>query len=145
MAMLAFCGYNMGDYFAHWLDVGRTVPSPPKVFRVNWFRRGTDGKLLWPGFGENLRVLKWIFERCDGRGQGRETPIGIVPTPDALDLSGLNISDQALEELMMVEPHEWTDASVDQATYFASLGPRVPREMMEEQERMAEALAESQK
>jgi phosphoenolpyruvate carboxykinase (GTP) len=145
MAMLAFCGYNMGDYFAHWLDMGRTVPSPPKVFRVNWFRRGTDGKLLWPGFGENLRVLKWIFERCDGRGKGQETPIGIVPTPDALDLSGLNISAQALEELMMVEPHEWTDASVDQATYFASLGERVPREMMEEQERMAEALAESQK
>ena len=145
MAMLAFCGYNMGDYFAHWLEMGRSVSSPPKVFRVNWFRRGADGQLLWPGFGENLRVLKWIFERCEGVGKGLETPIGIVPAPDALDLTGLDISDRKLEELMMVEPHEWADASHDQADFFASLGPRVPRAMVEEQERMAEAIEESKK
>ena len=140
MAMLAFCGYNMGDYFHHWLRMGRKVKSPPRVFRVNWFRTDERGKFLWPGFGENLRIIKWILERCDGIGRGKETPIGIVPTPDAIDRTGLNISDQALETLCEVKSGAWTEASADQATFFTSLGDRVPREMFEEQKRLAEAL-----
>jgi phosphoenolpyruvate carboxykinase (GTP) len=140
MAMLAFCGYNMGDYFQHWLDMGRNLPSPPRVFRVNFFRTDARGKFLWPGFGENLRVVKWILERCDGVGEGRETPIGIVPTPGAIDRTGLDISDEALQTLVAVEPGEWAEASADQATFFTSLGRRVPREMFDEQRRLAEAL-----
>jgi phosphoenolpyruvate carboxykinase (GTP) len=140
MAMLAFCGYNMGDYFHHWLEMGRRLQSPPKVFRVNWFRTDARGKFLWPGFGDNLRVIKWIFERCDGVGRGKETPIGIVPTPDAIDRRGLNISDEALETLCAVEPGDWAEASADQGAFFDSLGQRVPREMFEEQKRLAEQL-----
>ena len=86
MAMLPFCGYNMGDYFEHWLEVGRDAGARRReIFRVNWFRTGDDGKFLWPGFGDNLRVLKWILERCEGDGEAVETPIGFVPTPDAID------------------------------------------------------------
>jgi phosphoenolpyruvate carboxykinase (GTP) len=149
MAMLAFCGYNIGDYFHHWLDMARDLTSPPKVFRVNWFRTDYRGRFLWPGFGENLRVIKWIFERCDGTGKGKETPIGTVPTPRAIDRSGLTISDEALETLFAVEPGDWAEASADQAAFFKSLGERVPKEMFAEQRRLADALgtvqAESQK
>jgi phosphoenolpyruvate carboxykinase (GTP) len=140
MAMLAFCGYNMGDYFRHWLDMGRRVTKPPKVFRVNWFRVDARGKLIWPGYRENLRVVKWILERCDGIGNGRETPIGIVPTPDAIDQNGLGISKDAMEALVAVEPGDWAEASADQETFFKSLGSRVPAEMFEEQKRLADAL-----
>jgi phosphoenolpyruvate carboxykinase (GTP) len=104
MAMLAFCGYNMGDYFGHWLKMGRAVAHPPRIFRVNWFRVDDRGKFIWPGFGENLRVIKWILERCDGIGKGKETPIGIVPTADAIDRAGLKISDEAMQQLTTVEP-----------------------------------------
>ena len=140
MAMLAFCGYNMGDYFHHWLRVGRAVANPPRVFRVNWFRVDEGGKFIWPGFSENLRVIKWIFERCDGTGKGKETPIGIVPTPDAIDRAGLKVSDEAMRQLTNVEPGDWAEASADQGTFFRSLGARVPREMFEEQKRLAHAL-----
>ena len=140
MAMLAFCGYNMGDYFHHWLRVGRAVTNPPRVFRVNWFRVDERGKFIWPGFGENLRVIKWIFERCDGTGKGKETAIGIVPTPDAIDRSGLKVSDEAMRQLTTVEPGDWAEASADQGTFFRSLGARVPREMFDEQKRLAHAL-----
>jgi phosphoenolpyruvate carboxykinase (GTP) len=140
MAMLAFCGYNMGDYFRHWLRVGRAVTNPPRVFRVNWFRVDERGKFIWPGFGENLRVIKWIFERCDGTGKGKETAIGIVPTPDAIDRSGLKVSDEAMRQLTTVEPGDWAEASADQGTFFRSLGARVPREMFDEQKRLAHAL-----
>jgi phosphoenolpyruvate carboxykinase (GTP) len=107
-AMLPFCGYNMGDYFHHWLRMGeRTAVVHPKFFYVNWFRKGIDGKFLWPGFGENSRVLKWIFERCDGRAAARETAIGYVPLPDALDLAGLDISQETMEDLLTVREEEW--------------------------------------
>jgi phosphoenolpyruvate carboxykinase (GTP) len=139
MAMLAFCGYNMGDYFQHWLDVGRKLKSPPKVFRVNWFRVDERGKFLWPGFGENLRVVKWIFDRCDGVGQGRDTPIGIVPTEDAIDRTGIDVSDEAMRVLCSVDPDDWAEAAADQVAFFESLGSRVPKEMFAEQRRLAEA------
>ncbi len=107
MAMLPFCGYNMADYFQHWLDMGRRIPHPPKIFHVNWFRKNADGKFLWPGFGENARVLKWILERVEGKGKAVESPIGWVPTRDALTLDGLNISEKTMEELLRVDPSDW--------------------------------------
>jgi phosphoenolpyruvate carboxykinase (GTP) len=102
------------------------------------------GKFIWPGFGENLRVIKWIFERCDGTGKGKETPIGIVPTPEAIDRTGLNLSDEALKKLTTVESGDWCEASADQDTFFKSLGARVPKEMFEEQKRLAAALGVQQ-
>ncbi len=139
MAMLAFCGYNMGDYFQHWLDVGRQLTSPPKVFRVNWFRIDERGAFLWPGFGENLRVVKWIFDRCDGVAKGKDTPIGTVPTEDAIDRTGINVSDEAMRVLCRVDPDDWAEAAADQRAFFESLGSRVPKEMFDEQRRLAHA------
>src|SRR5262245_22369998 len=99
-AMLPFCGYNMADYFGHWLDIGSQLSDPPRIFRVNWFRRGSDGRFLWPGFGENLRVLQWILDRAEGRGEARETPIGWLPLASGLDLEGLGLSGRDTQELL---------------------------------------------
>ncbi len=102
MAMLPFCGYHMGDYFEHWLDMGQRMANPPKIFHVNWFRTDENGKFLWPGYGENLRVIEWILDRCRGEADAVKTPIGYVPTPDSLDLTGLDISREALDKLFAV-------------------------------------------
>ena len=102
------------------------MTKPPKVFRVNWFRTDARGKFIWPGFRENLRVVKWIFERCDGVGKGKETPIGIVPTPDAIDQTGLTISKEAMETLVAVEPGDWAEASADQADVLQVPRPASP-------------------
>ena len=107
MAMLPFCGYNMADYFSHWLAIAREHPDElPRIFFVNWFRKDDDGKFLWPGFGENSRVLEWIFRRCDGEGETVETPIGLVPAEGDLDLAGLEISDEAMRELLTVDAEQ---------------------------------------
>ena len=100
MAMLPFCGYNFADYFAHWLSIGKSTDTAnlPKIFFVNWFRRDEDGRFLWPGFGENSRVLKWVFERVNGDAEAVETPIGLLPTPEALDTDGLEIADDDLDD-----------------------------------------------
>ena len=98
MAMLPFCGYNMGDYWQHWLNVGQKAGADlPKVFYVNWFRKSPDGRFIWPGFGENSRVLKWIFQRCEGTADAQQTPIGNLPTPGAIDTEGLKVSDADVE------------------------------------------------
>jgi hypothetical protein len=102
MAMLPFCGYNMADYFGHWLGIGRRVANPPRIFRVNWFRKGPDGKFLWPGFGDNLRVLKWVVDRVNGRGYAVESPIGWMPRHEDLDWSGLDFPASDFHELMAV-------------------------------------------
>ncbi|MDE0555042.1 MAG: phosphoenolpyruvate carboxykinase (GTP), partial [Candidatus Poribacteria bacterium] len=109
MAMLPFCGYNMGDYFAHWLEMGKHTDASklPKIFYVNWFRKDADGGWLWPGFGENSRVLKWIVERVSGNGEAVETPIGYTPTPGAIDISGLEVTDAQMEERLHVDTKEW--------------------------------------
>src|ERR1044072_6175492 len=104
----------MGGYFAHWLEVGASVAKPPRIFRVNWFRTGPSGKFLWPGFGENLRVLKWVLERADGAGKAVATAIGAVPTSDAIDRNGLDISDGDLAALLAVDPAEWVEAIAGQ-------------------------------
>jgi len=132
MAMLPFCGYNMADYFQHWLDMGKRIPHPPKIFHVNWFRKGADGKFLWPGFGDNVRVLKWILERVEGRGQAEETPIGFVPAPKALTLDGLNLSPETLRELFRVDGDDWELDLADTREFFAKFGGRLPAPLRDE-------------
>jgi phosphoenolpyruvate carboxykinase (GTP) len=140
MAMLPFCGYHMGDYFQHWLDMGRMIPHPPKIFHVNWFRKGSNGKFLWPGYGENVRVLKWILERVEGRGQAEETPIGFVPTRRALTLDGFNIPADAVPELLRVDLSDWQTEAEEIGKFFTKFGDRLPREIAEERANLAERL-----
>ncbi len=129
MAMLPFCGYNMGDYFGHWLAMGAKIPKPPKIFHVNWFRKDKNGKFLWPGYGENLRVLEWVLARARGEGKAQKTPIGFVPTADALDLSGLKLPAGALDELLAVKPEEWSGELEGVEAFFETFGARLPVEL----------------
>jgi phosphoenolpyruvate carboxykinase (GTP) len=125
--MLPFIGYNAGDYFAHWLSIGKHDASKlPRVFFVNWFRRDDDGSFLWPGFGENSRVLKWIAERIDGTADAVETPIGYVPSPDSLDLEGLDVSRSAVERALAVDVDEWRAELPLIEAWFDKLGDNVP-------------------
>ncbi len=140
MAMLPFCGYNMADYFQHWLDMGTRIPHPPKIFHVNWFRRGADGKFLWPGYGENVRVLKWILERIEGKAAATETPIGYVPTHNALTLDGLDVSRGTMEELLRVNSADWTQEHAGIGDFFAKFGERLPAGILEEHNRLNERL-----
>jgi phosphoenolpyruvate carboxykinase (GTP) len=126
MAMLPFCGYNMADYFGHWLAMGRSLPKAPPIFHVNWFRRGEDGALLWPGFGENLRVLLWMIDRAEGKGKAVETAIGLVPAPDALEMDGLDLAPRALEGLLRVDRGEWAEEMPALRTFFDRFGARLP-------------------
>jgi phosphoenolpyruvate carboxykinase (GTP) len=136
MAMWPFCGYNMGDYFAHWLTFG-SLRAAPRVFRVNWFRTGDDGRYLWPGFGENLRVLEWILARCEGRGDAIETPIGFVPTVNAIDRTGLDLSANDTAALLKVDPAEWVEAVMGQDYFFESFGDRLPKAIRDEHANLA--------
>jgi phosphoenolpyruvate carboxykinase (GTP) len=137
MAMLPFCGYNMADYFGHWLEMGKKIPKPPKIFHVNWFRKGANGKFLWPGYGENVRVLKWILERVEGRGAAQETPIGYVPAKNGLTLEGLRISNEAVNELLSVNPGDWEPELEDSKQFFGEFGERLPRQIREEHEKLS--------
>ena len=130
-AMLPFCGYNMADYFAHWLKIGSlsSADKLPKIFYVNWFRKGSDGRWLWPGYGENSRVLEWVFERVAGRAAGIETPIGIIPTRDALNLDGLSIDERDVTELLTVNSDEWRAEVPLIREHFAQFGERLPAEL----------------
>jgi phosphoenolpyruvate carboxykinase (GTP) len=137
MAMLPFCGYNMGDYFGHWLEVGKSLKHPPKIFRVNWFRTNDQGKFIWPGFGDNLRVLQWVLERCEGRGKAVDTPIGYTPSLDAISREGLSISDNAMKGLLKVDPAEWVEAVAGQDDFLKSYERRMPKAMWDEHEALA--------
>ena len=143
MAMKPFCGYNYGDYFAHWLSFDKPGARLPKIFQVNWFRKGADGTFLWPGFGENLRVLEWIIDRSKGSGNATETPIGFVPGKRDLHLDGLAIDDAALDELLRVDPVGWRAEVADIGTYLDSFGARMPARLKAEQEQLADALTHS--
>ena len=127
MAMLPFCGYDVGTYFQHWLDMQKKVPLPPKIFMVNWFRQDADGKYVWPGFGENMRVLKWVVDRARGKVGGQETLIGWVPRPGDLDLADLNISEHDILEATKIDAKEWIAELESQGEWFKSLGPTLPR------------------
>jgi phosphoenolpyruvate carboxykinase (GTP) len=141
MAMLPFCGYNMADYFGHWLEMGKRIPHKPKIFHVNWFRRGADGNFLWPGYGENVRVLKWILERVEGRGGAEESPVGFVPTQNALTLDGLQISGKAMKEVLRVDAEDWEDDLADSKQFFEKFGDRLPGEIREEHEKLSRRLS----
>jgi phosphoenolpyruvate carboxykinase (GTP) len=133
MAMLPFCGYNMADYFAHWLSIGRREDAVlPKVFYVNWFRKDADGNFLWPGFGENSRVLEWVVRRCEGRAGAVETAIGLVPRPEDLDTEGLDISESALEQLLTVEEEPLRDELAQIREHLAQFGDDLPSELREQ-------------
>lgn len=133
-AMLPFCGYNMGDYFQHWINIGAksTEDKLPKIFYVNWFRKTADGKWLWPGYGENSRVLKWVFERAAGTGKAKETAIGYMPTEDAIDTTGLNVSAADMKELLNVNKDEWKDELASIREHYAKFGSRFPAELNKE-------------
>ena len=134
MAMIPFCGYNMGDYFRHWLEMGKRSDKAPRIFHVNWFRTGDEGKYLWPGFGENLRVLEWILDRCEGKGGAGETPIGYVPRPGDLNLDGLDISPEVMQQLLEVDRQSWRAELDGQSEFFERFGDHLPDEIREELE-----------
>lgn len=140
MAMLPFCGYHMGDYFEHWLNMGRRMTSPPRIFHVNWFRTNDEGKFLWPGFGENLRVIEWILDRCRGEADAVKTPIGYVPSSDGLDLTGLEISQDSLNQLFAVNRNDWYAETDDIATFFQQFGKRFPQTMWDQLEQLRQRL-----
>ncbi len=140
-AMLPFCGYHMGDYFAHWLKIGeRKGAKLPGIFFVNWFRKDKDGKFIWPGFGDNARVLKWISERLDGAADAHETPIGLLPTKESLDLSGLQISDAALDQLLSVDLDVWAEEASLVKPHYEKFGDRLPAGLWQEHAELLERL-----
>ncbi|HWP65302.1 MAG TPA: phosphoenolpyruvate carboxykinase (GTP) [Candidatus Limnocylindria bacterium] len=134
MAMLPFCGYNMASYFGHWLHMGTTIPKPPKIFHVNWFRQDDQGRFIWPGFGENLRVLEWILARCRERGTVRESPIGLVPAPGAIATDGLDVDGATMRELLTVSRDDWRREAENIGEFFAKFGNRLPGEMTRQRE-----------
>jgi phosphoenolpyruvate carboxykinase (GTP) len=141
MAMLPFCGYNMADYFGHWLAMAREHPDEmPRIFYVNWFRKDADGKFIWPGFGENSRVLEWIFRRCDGKGDAVETPVGLVPTPESLNTEGLECSADDIEHLLAVDADEVKAQLPQVEEHLARFGDSLPDELTAQLEALKERL-----
>jgi phosphoenolpyruvate carboxykinase (GTP) len=142
-AMLPFCGYNMGDYFAHWLSVeAMTDPARlPRIYHVNWFRKNPAGRFAWPGYGDNSRVLKWICQRLSGQAEAVPTPIGGLPTPAALDTSGLAVSDDDLRLLLSVHPGTWQDEAALIGEHLAGFGRRLPVQLWEEHDALLKRLS----
>ena len=140
MAMLPFCGYNMGDYFAHWLKMRGAIKNPPRIFMVNWFRKGADGNFIWPGYGENLRVLKWMLDRIHGRAKGRATPVGIVPDEAELDLKDLDLPKSAARDVLAVSPAEWKAELESAGEFFEKIGPTMPKELKDRRQAILKSL-----
>ena len=143
MAMLPFCGYHVGDYFEHWLRMGRTIKEPPRIFCVNWFRKDGQGRFLWPGYGENMRVLKWIVDRCEGRAGAIESPLGWVPRQDDLEWQGLDLSREKFGELMALERQAWLDELKLHSELFDRLEDRLPGELRSRRDGLATRLSQA--
>ena len=141
MAMRPFVGYDMGDYFAHWLKMGTLIPNAPKIFHVNWFRTDDEGHFIWPGFGDNMRVLMWILARCEGKVDAKETAIGYVPNAEDLNVEGLDISKETLEELLSVDKELWLEDCRGIKEFYAQVGERVPAEFYSELEALEARLS----
>ena len=141
-AMLPFCGYNMADYFGHWLEMGKKVAADklPKVFFVNWFRKDADGHFMWPGFGDNSRVLKWVCEAIEGKASTKVTPIGIMPTDDAIDLTGCETTPETLHELLTVDVEGWKKEVAGVKESWEKFGDRIPAELTAKLAEITEAL-----
>jgi len=144
MAMKPFCGYNFADYFDHWLSFDQPGAKLPKIFHVNWFRKGEDGKFLWPGFGDNMRVLEWILGRCAGREDALATPIGNLPYAEDLNLAGLDLSRAKLDELLDVDVESWQAEYENIGEYLASFGARTPQALLREHRRISAQLEAAQ-
>ena len=144
MAMLPFCGYNMADYFDHWLNMGRrsTPDKLPRVYHVNWFRTDDNGRFLWPGFGDNIRVLKWVIERVRGEAQAAPSAIGNLPAPGAIDLSGLDLPPGTMDRLLHVDPRDWLEETERQRQFLDRFGDRLPRALWHEHEGLVRRLRE---
>jgi phosphoenolpyruvate carboxykinase (GTP) len=140
MAMLPFCGYNMGDYFAHWLAMRKNIKNPPKIFLVNWFRKDAEGNFLWPGYGENMRVVKWIVDRVNGRAQGVETPVGVVPHAADIDITGLEIAPESIRRVLAIDNAEWQAEIESAGKFFKTIGKTMPPELEELRETLANKL-----
>ena len=132
MAMFPFCGYNMADYFGHWLNLEKRMKKPPKIFHVNWFRVDENGKFMWPGYGDNLRVIEWILDRCDDKIPARKTPIGYIPRPQDIDMTGLRLSKATMHKLLHVDREEWLKESEDIERFFTIFGEKLPVELKSE-------------
>jgi len=140
MAMLPFCGYNLGVYFRHWLNVGERLSRPPKIFSVNWFRVDENGRFIWPGFGQNIRVLKWIIDRVKGRVQARETPVGLIPYLDDLVVDDINLPKEKLAKLFEIKMSEWKKEVEEIRHFFQQYGQHMPRELLDHLETMEKAV-----
>ena len=134
MAMRPFCGYNMGDYWQHWLDMGKKLSDPPKIFNVNWFRTDDEGHFLWPGFGDNLRVVEWILARCFGEADAVETEIGYEPKPEDINLDGTDLSLDDLKNILGVDRELWREECKGIREYYSQFGDRLPKKLAEELE-----------
>jgi phosphoenolpyruvate carboxykinase (GTP) len=143
MAMLPFCGYNMGDYWAHWLSMGQRLTNPPKIFRVNWFRTGGNGKFLWPGFGDNLRVLRWVIDRCGGRGEAEISFLGYVPTRRAIDRKGLDLPDPVMDQLLHLDRIDWLNAVDNEGGFFETFGGHLPTGVRSEHDALKQRVSEA--
>jgi phosphoenolpyruvate carboxykinase (GTP) len=141
--MLPFCGYNMADYFAHWLEIGATAPDRellPKIFYVNWFRKNAAGKWLWPGYGDNSRVLEWVFNRVVGKADAIDTPIGSVPGTNDIDIEGLDVTEDDMAELLRVDAAEWRAEVPSIRAHYAQFGDRLPAALTKEVDALEERL-----
>jgi phosphoenolpyruvate carboxykinase (GTP) len=144
MAMLPFCGYNMGDYWAHWLEVGKAASNPPAIFQVNWFRTDDEGHYIWPGFGENIRVLRWVREQVlsrNGTSSAHETRIGLVPTPEAIGTSDMGLSRAEAQALFTVDRDDWLREVEDQDAFLQKFGDRLPPEIKRQHQALQDRLS----
>ena len=139
MAMLPFCGYHMADYFQHWIDMGQKLTNPPKIFNVNWFRKDDEGHFIWPGFGDNLRALLWALDRCDGKAGAVETPLGYVPAKEDLDLTGLDITDEQISEILTVDKETWNNELKGIKEWYSKFD-HMPQELLDSLAKLEEGL-----